>query len=1246
VKQLARIEFVSLVGMVALKLTNCSDHTRGHSASAATDAGVPEDAGSPNPCGPIQGQPIPARLAVMSADAAPTTTAIFVDDIFSRFSTTCGGCHVAANQGGFQTNRGNFADHANQTMLDRLSSDDPTYYMPPPSAGGKPASQRSADDPVTQLATLIREWLAAGKPAYVFYLDNPDAGGSDQPFLMAPDRANSLTNIGDCLPLKTTVATEQAKMDALDALFAASAVAPPGRGTLVERIGLPERLEDTDLFTLDTAALARHGVIAYAPAYPLWSDDAGKLRHVRVPRGQSITFDRANQKLVIPPNTRFYKTFLKKITDTDGSTRYRKIETRLIVSRPDQAMPNGSLEPTAIFGTYAWNDLETEAVLLTDPLRNGEPFSDRVITYVTDEPAAAAITASNPLSLSYALQSKQAVRHYAIPGSDRCLDCHRGSPSQSFVLGFTPLQVKRRPTGEGGVIEPAAPDELTQLGRLLDYGVVTGVDSPDDLALLEDSQADRKPRNDFELTAQGYLLGNCAHCHNPNGDASVDNPVLADVLNFMPGPVGGIFQFPLDRLSPRIARGPAGSVPIPYVTPSLADLPVENNGSYNWTPKADAEALWATNVNSYMSPSLSPPGAPTAAVFAPWRSLIYRNVDTPFAYSDDFGLFPHMPKNVPGYDCRLPGIIGDWMASIPARRKQPTIFEYAVPVGGTCLLLGKELCDAEPQPYQEVQPEDADYQTALDDAAQRLGMYHSGVPYWIRPSFGPFPNRYAYCPDTSDIVDPTVLVGGIGVCSPKVVPASGQVFDSASHTLVMPDVGVPLRPHWVVTDLTDIPGPYFPRRPDWQKIIVEQSFPTITGNNCNVELARQASEKVVVAELQDVSLSSRLRDYALKPVPMGLWVKQPSCDLSTAPTLADYASDRPKWADRLQPPPSQGSPVYTELPGSAVFRMVCTNCHGPAADAHGRMADNLMTMTGGSVRVANLRDGLFGPVGSGSNRQEVFGGAASALGIAADDLAARYLAWMALGGTLARIPPAILNIVGNTQVLGVPRKTNAFQSISASSANMLATAQELCRHVLPWQLGYDKVPFDVATGSFSYEHSALIPTNGDAELWQSLCSINNEPPIRGLTAVDWNATPVAFVLDPYQNLYRPSGYPADTPVGDHHGKVAPLLGPDNVLPWCIVTPSDAGQAAIAQKYAVDNAIDGTPLPLCPDSLLSGNHQMLQDPPSLDNGHDDLGNWATRGAINAGMAVFLYLDQIVVKGLKPVPAYDRCEAANP
>ena len=49
--------------------------------------------------------------------------------------------------------------------------------------------------------------------------------------------------------------------------------------------------------------------------YPLWSDNAGRCKFIRVPRGQSVRFDAATQTFTIPLNTRFYKTFLKEVID-------------------------------------------------------------------------------------------------------------------------------------------------------------------------------------------------------------------------------------------------------------------------------------------------------------------------------------------------------------------------------------------------------------------------------------------------------------------------------------------------------------------------------------------------------------------------------------------------------------------------------------------------------------------------------------------------------------------------------------------------------------------------------------------------------------------------------------------------------------------------------------------------------------------------------------------------------------------
>ena len=149
-------------------------------------------------------------------------------------------------------------------------------------------------------------------------------------------------------------------------------------------------------------------------------------------------------------------------------------------------------------------------------------------------------------------------------------------------------------------------------------------------------------------------------------------------------------------MSPVRSRGAGGDIPIPYITPSLRDYPVATDddiridngqiagsrrtGELTWTPK------YPRNQSARHCEDLSKPdldrdtrtllraycGSKTtgiAFVPAPWRSLIYRNVDSPFAYFDDYVPFPHMPMNTFGFDCRAPRIMGDWMVGLPSVRK-------------------------------------------------------------------------------------------------------------------------------------------------------------------------------------------------------------------------------------------------------------------------------------------------------------------------------------------------------------------------------------------------------------------------------------------------------------------------------------------------------------------------------------------------------------------------------------------------
>ncbi len=254
-------------------------------------------------------------------------------------------------------------------------------------------------------------------------------------------------------------------------------------------------------------------MIAYRPTYPLWSDGSGKLRLIRVPKGTSIKFDKDKQTFDIPPNTRFYKTFFRKVIDKAGqvshkqdgdaadrgAARHRRYRRRTRSRRPCSA-------PTL-------ERRRDDGDALDEPVSRRHRFRrpDRGVRHQRDrvpgrhrQPRARARprwpsscrTSSTIRSTSVSLQ------HYAIPGSIRCVQCHRGSPTKDFVLGFFPLQVAQRAAGTGGTYEPVDADELNQLQRFIDYGVITGMAHPPTWCRSSESQAPRKPRTDGELNAQ------------------------------------------------------------------------------------------------------------------------------------------------------------------------------------------------------------------------------------------------------------------------------------------------------------------------------------------------------------------------------------------------------------------------------------------------------------------------------------------------------------------------------------------------------------------------------------------------------------------------------------------------------------------------------------------------------------------------------------------------------------------------
>jgi hypothetical protein len=246
---------------------------------------------------------------------------------------------------------------------------------------------------------------------------------------------------------------------------------------------------------------------------------------------------------------------------------------------------------------------------------------------------------------------------------------------------------------------------------------------------------------------------------------------------------------------------------------------------------------------------------------------------------------------------------------------------------------------------------------------------------------------------------------------------------------------------------------------------------------------------------------------------------------------------------------------------------------------------------------------------------------------------------MALGGTEVQIPVSILTIVGDTRVLGVKRTLPQ----SAISGNMLSAAKAICAQILQgagasgvtrwdWVKGW----FNVVTtgGTHTLDNlGLLLPDNGDAELWMHLCSLNNPPPVR-VVRPNWDPTMPFTGLSQgvVVALIDPSAYGSALAVGNERpfapNALAPL-GASNLSPWCVSDDNVAGAAAYIAQAG---------LPHCPPALVSNCGASCW-------GAADIDRWATRGAINAGLAVYTYVDSVVKtlsKGGSPPPTYDGCE----
>jgi uncharacterized repeat protein (TIGR03806 family) len=203
------------------------------------------------------------------------------------------------------------------------------------------------------------------------------------------------------------------------------------------------------------------GVVLYTLNSPLFSDYASKLRFVKLPAGQSVSYN-PDSVLQFPVGTAIVKTFYYPIDERNPKKGRRLMETRVLLHEDKGwvALP------------YIWNKEQTDAVL---------------------EVAGG----SDQVSWIDGAGKKQSFE-YQVPNMNQCKGCHERSGE------MTPIGPSVRQLNDGH-----------QLQNWETAGLLKGLPKDHIPALVNYSDASAS----LDDRVKAYLDINCAHCHNPTGPA-------------------------------------------------------------------------------------------------------------------------------------------------------------------------------------------------------------------------------------------------------------------------------------------------------------------------------------------------------------------------------------------------------------------------------------------------------------------------------------------------------------------------------------------------------------------------------------------------------------------------------------------------------------------------------------------------------------------------------------------------------
>jgi uncharacterized repeat protein (TIGR03806 family) len=257
--------------------------------------------------------------------------------------------------------------------------------------------------------------------------------------------------------------------------------------------GYPAALSDWGMVAAARGRLMLgEGVVPYDLATPLFSDYAGKLRAIYVPKGTAAAYD-PGKTFDFPVGTIISKTFYYPVpsgadrmsgavlpaagADTQSGasgldlSHVRLIETRILARRASgwMALP------------YVWNDAQTEAVLM----RTG---------------------ALVKLTLQRSGGSEDIA--YAVPNVNQCASCHTVDHASRQIA---PIGPKARHLNKSFPYAEGAENQLAHWQRI---GMLTGGPAP---AAAPRDLDYRDVSAPLEARARAYLDINCGHCHNAAG---------------------------------------------------------------------------------------------------------------------------------------------------------------------------------------------------------------------------------------------------------------------------------------------------------------------------------------------------------------------------------------------------------------------------------------------------------------------------------------------------------------------------------------------------------------------------------------------------------------------------------------------------------------------------------------------------------------------------------------------------------